>query len=92
MSKTEPSGSAWQRLRMRRQLRRALRVPARQGVAVATFPDEASARVAAGSLAAVGIKTFVFVEQRGAWDVPLPGPAHVIVRPEDESAARQALA
>jgi len=77
---------------MRRQLRRALRVPPRQGVAVATFPEEASARVAAGYLEAAGIKAFVYVEQRGAWDVPLPGPAHVIVRPEDESAARRELA
>lgn len=79
------------RLRTQRLLRRALRPAARRGVAVATCHNEVSARLIAGRLDDAGIKSFVFVENPGTSALPMPGPAYVIVRPEDEQAAREAL-
>ena len=50
------------------------------------------ARVIAGRLGDQGIKAFVFQEEIGTGALPVPAPVHVIVRPEDEPAARDLLA
>ena len=57
---------------------------------VADLPSEASARVVAGRLEAEGITTFVYVEPQLA-PYQYTGPAHVMVRAEDEAAARAIL-
>jgi hypothetical protein len=49
------------------------------------------ANVIAGRLGDEGIKAFVFCEECGIGVLPVPAPVHVIVRPEDESAARELL-
>jgi hypothetical protein len=82
---------AWRRLRLRRVLRRALQPEARRGVAVATCHNEVGARLIAGRLDEAGIPSFVYVENPGTGALAMSGPAHVIVRPEDEPAARGVL-
>ncbi len=81
----------WRRFRDYRLLRKALRRRPRKGVVVATYPNEALARVTAGRLADEGTRSFVFLEEIGVGGLPVPAPVHVIVRPQDEPAARKVL-
>ena len=74
-----------------RLLRQVLRPEPRRGVAVATCHDEVTARLLAGRLADAGIKSFVFVDELSTGAVAISGPCYVLVRPEDEAAARKAL-
>jgi hypothetical protein len=68
-----------------------VRPEARRGVAVATCHNGVGARLIAGRLDDAGLASFVYVENPGTGALPMPGPAHVIVRPEDEAAAREVL-
>ena len=83
---------AWRRLRTRRALRRLTKPAQNSGVVVASFRDGGSAYAAAGSLHAAGIPAFVHeAPQPYGYGGPSFGPMRVVVRPEDERAARREL-
>jgi hypothetical protein len=84
-------GGGWHRFQSYRQLRRLLRPEPRRGVVVATCHNEVTARLLAGRLADAGVKSFVFMDDLDTSELPGRGPARVIVRPEEESAAREVL-
>jgi hypothetical protein len=60
-------------------------------VVVATFQDAGSAYVAAGSLEAAGIQAFVQEVSRSIAYPSISGPTQVLVRADDEEAARREL-
>jgi len=79
------------RLRARQEARRQAQSEPPKDVVVATFQDSGSAYVAAGSLEAAGIEAFVREVSRSIAYPSTSGPVQVLVRAEDEDAARRYL-